>query len=180
MNIYIMRHGTTRYNELGISQGRLNNRLSKSGIELVQKSATKAKDIPFEIIYSSPLMRTVQTANIVNRYHKVKIIKDERLTEIDQGIFTGRKYSTLTPEEKAIKHSRSKSAGMEQSSEVYARACDFLDELKKTCNYENILIVTHDHVATCLETYIKTGSKMYDKTNIVSDFKNAQIKKFVI
>jgi len=180
MNLYIMRHGTTRYNELGISQGRINNRLSKAGVELVEKAAFEAKDIPFEIIYSSPLMRTMQTANIVNRYHKVKIIKDERLTEIDQGIFTGRKYSTLTPEEKALKDARAPGTQMEQSYEVYDRACNFLIELKKTCKYSNVLIVTHDHVATCLETFIKTGSTKFDKTNIISDFKNAQIKKFTI
>lgn len=175
-----MRHGTTRYNELGISQGRLNNRLSKKGIELVEKASFEAKDIPFEIIYSSPLMRTVQTANLINNYHKVKIIKDERLTEIDQGIFTGRKYSTLTPEEKALKDAQTPGTQMEQSYEVYDRAMEFLIELKNTCKYNNVLIVTHNHVATCLEIFIKTGATKYDKPNIISDFLNAQIKKFTI
>ena len=34
MNLFVMRHGTTVWNEKGITQGRTNNRLSKSGIEL--------------------------------------------------------------------------------------------------------------------------------------------------
>ena len=31
MNLYIMRHGTTTWNEKGITQGRSNNKLSKKG-----------------------------------------------------------------------------------------------------------------------------------------------------
>lgn len=175
-----MRHGTTRYNELEITQGRLNNRLSQNGKALVEKTALEAQNLRFDIIYSSPLMRAIQTANIINKYHKVKIIKDERLTEIGQGIFTGRKVSSLTSQEKALKDLRAPETQMEQSCGVYARACNFLDYLRKNCSKENVLIVTHNHIATCLEIYIKTGQKKYSETNIVSDFKNAQIKKFVI
>lgn len=180
MNIYIMRHGITRYNELGITQGRTNNRLSKAGIELVQKVALETKEIPFDVIYSSPLMRTVQTANIINFYHKVKIVKDERLTEIDQGIFTGRKYSSLTEQEKILKKTRASGTQMEPSSKVYERAREFLVELKNNCTHNNVLIVTHNHVATCLEIFIKTGATKYENVEIISDFKNAQIKKFAI
>lgn len=53
--------------------------------------ALKYKDTKFDIIFCSPLMRTIQTANIINKFHNVKIVKDERLIEIDQGIFTGYK-----------------------------------------------------------------------------------------
>lgn len=88
-----MRHGTTAWNEKGITQGRTNNRLSKSGKVLTEQ---RAKDFAYkniDIIFCSPLMRTVQTANIINKFHNVKIQKDDRLIEIDQGIFTGKKRS---------------------------------------------------------------------------------------
>ena len=42
----------------------------------------------------------MQSANIMNKYHQLKIIKDERIIEIDKGIFTGRKKASLTEEEK--------------------------------------------------------------------------------
>ena len=99
MNLYIMRHGTTGWNEKGITQGRSQNRLSKEGKFLAQKQAEKFKNVKFDVIFSSPLMRTMQTANIMNAFHGVKIVKDERLTEIDQGIFTGRHKDSLSSEE---------------------------------------------------------------------------------
>ena len=96
MNLYVMRHGTTVWNEKGITQGRSNNRLSKNGIELTELVSKKFKDIKFDVIISSPLMRTIQTANIMNKYHNVKVFKDDELLEIDQGIFTGHYKNSLT------------------------------------------------------------------------------------
>ena len=102
MKIYVMRHGTTVWNEKGITQGHTNNRLSKKGKILTEEVALKYKNINFDIIFCSPLMRTVQTANIMNKYHNSKIVKDSRLIEIDQGIFTGRSKYDLTEEEKRL------------------------------------------------------------------------------
>ncbi|MBO7527954.1 MAG: histidine phosphatase family protein [Clostridia bacterium] len=39
MNLYVLRHGTTVWNEKGITQGRSQNRLSKSGYKLVENVA---------------------------------------------------------------------------------------------------------------------------------------------
>ena len=103
MKVYVMRHGTTVWNEKGITQGRSRNRLSEKGKTLVLDAALNFKDVSFDIIFTSPLMRTVQTANIMNRYHSAKIIKDNRLIEIDQGIFTGKSKVNLSEEEKQLK-----------------------------------------------------------------------------
>ena len=88
MKLYIMRHGTTVWNEKEIIQGFSKNRLSKSGKLLVEKQAVKHKNTNFDLIIASPMMRTMQTANIMNKFHGIKIVKDDRLREIDQGVFT--------------------------------------------------------------------------------------------
>ena len=99
MKIYILRHGETVWNFKGITQGRSNNRLSSNGKEQVEKIAIDYKDVKFDEIFVSPLMRTIQTANIMNKYHNKKLIRDERIIEIDQGKFTGRRKDSFTPEE---------------------------------------------------------------------------------
>ena len=48
MNLYILRHGTTLLNEQGITQGHLNNKLSKSGTELTKNVAKANKDLQIE------------------------------------------------------------------------------------------------------------------------------------
>jgi probable phosphoglycerate mutase len=131
MKVYVMRHGTTVWNERGITQGRTNNRLSKQGKLLTEEVARKYKDINFDVIFASPLMRTMQTANIINKYHGAKIIKDERLIEIDQGIFSGKGKNEITEEEKKLKFARAKECGMESYQSVYERIANFVQELKQ-------------------------------------------------
>lgn len=177
MKLYIMRHGTTVWNEKGTTQGRSQNRLSKEGKILAQRQAEKFKDVKFDIIFSSPLMRTMQTANIMNAFHGVKIVKDERLTEIDQGIFTGRHKDSLTEEEKVLKANRSKMCGMESLEEVYERSLSFFNFIKTT-KCESVLIVTHNRNAEILSSIVQHKNKEDFEKPLY--FKNAEIRKFEI
>ena len=175
-----MRHGTTVWNERGIMQGRSNNRLSKRGVELTKDIAEKFKDVQFDIIIASPLMRTIQTANIMNKYHNVRVFKDDDLLEIDQGIFTGRFKNSLSKQELEIISLRLKNAGIESYEECYNRAKHFVDNIKKKYNKENVLVVTHNCCASFIEDVI-TGEKVdFNNSNFVRKFKNTEVKKFVI
>ena len=106
MQMYVMRHGTTEWNEQGITQGRTNNLLSARGVAQTEEVAKNYAEVEFDAIYVSPLMRTRQTASIMNAEHNVPIFQDARLLEIDQGIFAGRSKEGLTPEEKLLKKTR--------------------------------------------------------------------------
>lgn len=180
MNLYVMRHGTTIWNEEGIIQGRSHNRLSKSGLDHTEKMAQSVKDIELDAIICSPLMRALQTAKIINKYHNVKIFKDDRLNEIDQGVFTGRKRAGLTPQEWELKKVCEKSTNTETYDECYARIKEFMDNLKKDYHYENIFVITHDCCASFIENIIKNVDVNFEDLNFLSKFKNAEIKKFTI
>ena len=169
MKVYVMRHGTTVWNEKGIFQGHKNNRLSLAGKLETEQVSLKYKDIKFDIIFSSPLMRTVQTANIMNKYHKVKIIKDNRLIEIDKGIFAGRRKNSLTQEEKILKEKRDVSTGMESKEHAMKRISSFIEYLKET-KLQIVLIITHKWIAEFIEECLL-------KKN-TSSFKNAEIRCF--
>ena len=173
-----MRHGTTVWNEKGITQGHTNNRLSKKGIALTKDVAEKYKNSNFDVIYCSPLMRTVQTANIMNKFHNVKVVKDKRLIEIDQGIFTGRSKHDLTKEEKNLKFARSKSCGMESYQSAYDRTKEFLIDIKNNCVFDSVLIITHNCNATFLEDLLLNVDVDFNNDNHLRSFKNAEIKKF--
>lgn len=180
MNIYVMRHGTTVWNEKGITQGRTNNRLSQKGILLIEEVSKKYKDINFDVIYCSPLFRTVQTSNIMNKFHNVKVIKDERLIEIDQGIFTGRSKDDLTEKEKILKVSRDVSCNMESYESAFDRSKDFLNYIKKDGRFNDVLIVTHNCNATFLEVLLSNQKIDFNNDKHLRNFKNAEIKRFVL
>ncbi len=180
MKIFVMRHGQTVWNKKGITQGRSKNRLSKEGLLQAEESARILKYEKIDLIISSPIMRTVQTANIMNKYHNIKIIKDDKITEIDQGIFTGRKYASLTEEEKQIKAKTSKSAGMESFENVAKRVQDFVEEIKQKYNEKTLLIVTHNITASAIEAYIKNEKFDMQIFRNKINFKNAEVKSFEI
>lgn len=62
MEIYIIRHGETRWNRERKLQGRADIPLNENGIALAAKTGIGMKDIPFDLCFSSPLLRARQTA----------------------------------------------------------------------------------------------------------------------
>lgn len=180
MKLYIMRHGTTVWNEKEIIQGFSKNRLSKSGKLLVEKQAVKHKNTNFDLIIASPMMRTMQTANIMNKFHGIKIVKDDRLREIDQGVFTGRKMSSLTDEEKPHQLKKNPKYGMENYESVLKRVVSFYEYLKTLTSYKNVLVVTHNTPASYLESLIIDGFVDISNRQKQINFGNAEIKEFEI
>lgn len=178
MKIYVMRHGRTNWNEKWITQGRSQNMLSKTGkaeaIEVAKKFATTKIDL----IICSPLKRTVQTANLMNEYHHVKIIKDKNLIELDQGVFTGQKYSKQTPEEQEAKRLRLDGYGLEKFVSVYQRVKEFADNLPQNYPYENVLVVTHESPAVYLSAILSKQKIDTENPFTMSRFQNAEIRSF--
>ena len=173
-----MRHGETVWNYKGIIQGRSNNRLSENGKKQVEEQAEKLKDINFDMIFVSPLMRTIQTANIVNKYHKMNLIKDERIIEINQGLFTGRKKNSLTDEEIIIKKEQPESAGIETQQKIYERVKDFYECLVNNYIDKRILVVTHRGIAKTLY-YIINNKGLANEIDDPHLFENAEVRKCI-
>lgn len=180
MKVYILRHGTTCWNEQGKTQGRSQNRLSKSGIKLAEETAENLKNTQIDVIYASPLMRTMQTAKIINKYHNVKIIKSELITEIDQGIFSGRLYKTLTDEEKRLKKERHPSTGMESMENVFKRVKQFAETVLKNEKHENILVVSHNVICSNLSLVLTNTKPDFNDKNQMEAFCNAAVKMYEI
>ena len=63
--IYIIRHGQTELNITNVLQGRSNHPLNETGIRQAEEAAERLKDISFDVVYSSPLIRAVRTAEII-------------------------------------------------------------------------------------------------------------------
>ena len=89
MNLYVVRHGKTEWNKLGLVQGKTNIPLSDEGIKELEKAKEKLKDIKFDICFSSPLFRAIETAiRLVGDITPITI--DERLSERGCGILEGK------------------------------------------------------------------------------------------
>lgn len=92
MDIYLIRHGETDWNKVKRLQGITDIPLNAYGIELAEKTAEGLKDVPFDRIYTSPLIRAYKTAEIIRRDRPIEIIPTEGLLEISFGDYEGLTY----------------------------------------------------------------------------------------
>lgn len=89
MDIYLIRHGETDYNKRKRLQGVTDIPLNAQGIWLARKTAEGLRDIAFDRIYSSPLIRARRTAEIIRGDRPIEIIETDGLKEISFGDYEG-------------------------------------------------------------------------------------------
>lgn len=142
--IYVIRHGQTELNSAHALQGRSNHPLNGKGVEQARVAAQllSARGIVFSHVFSSPLQRAIQTAEIVAP--GVSVTTDDRLIEMDYGPYEGTDLNNLPPEILTFfsdfAHNPAPD-GMEQLSSVVERAGSFVDEI--ACLEGDVLISTH-------------------------------------
>ena len=148
MKLYFVRHGQTKYNISQVYQTE-NAELSELGIKQAKILAKRFSKIPIDIIYSSPMKRAKQTAKIINKSLKKKIIYSNFLKERrSPSEFLGKR--TDSPEILKINKIRNLHendpfwhySDEEIFIEFKERVKKFFNILSKT-KKENILVVTH-------------------------------------
>lgn len=93
MLLYVIRHGETRLNSLGCLQGWTDEPLNENGKELAKITGDALKDVPFDLLITSPLIRARETGELAvsasekNFGRKIPVMEDRRLMEINWGSF---------------------------------------------------------------------------------------------
>lgn len=163
--IYLCRHGQTFLGEQKRKQGHINSELtllSHQGYEDAKIVASKLNDKNIEVIYTSPLLRTIQTTKIImdNLPVKPKEIITPELIEISFG-----KWEGLTEEEidmgwpgefeerKRIGRWNYRVPGGESYRDVSERVIKWWDE-KGRYVLQCSLLVSHNVVGMCLRKHV--------------------------
>lgn len=92
MLLYVVRHGVTAWNRLRKVQGRADIPLAEEGVRLAEKTGKALQNVPFDLCFSSPLKRAVQTAECILGDRRIPVITDERIQEIDFGVLEGTQF----------------------------------------------------------------------------------------
>lgn len=97
MMIYIVRHGETELNALGVMQGWLDEPLNQAGRNLANITGQELKSVNFDYCISSPLIRSVGTCEIILREsnNQVEITTDDRIKEINFGDLEGKPLAEM-------------------------------------------------------------------------------------
>lgn len=89
MRLYLIRHGETDWNTVKRLQGATDIPLNENGEALARAVSEGMRDIPFDLVFSSPLKRAWRTAELLRGERDIPIIADERLREICFGDYEG-------------------------------------------------------------------------------------------
>jgi len=155
LRIYLARHGQNLDNVRGILNGHRNEPLTKKGVSQAHDVANKAKEsgISFDFVYSSPLIRTFETAKIIAEVTGSPEPKEEPLLiERDFGIMTGKDIAdierlcapNILKAEKVTYFLNPE--GAETFPDLMKRARTLLDKIENEHKEGNILLVTHGDI----------------------------------
>ncbi|HEX3028773.1 MAG TPA: histidine phosphatase family protein [Clostridia bacterium] len=147
--VYLVRHAEAMGNVLEVFQGHTDAELSEKGWKQLDCLAERFKYIDFDGLYSSPLKRTIATANAVNHYHNHEIITDSELIEIDGGDWEGvswkdiptrfsKEYDVWISDMQNFKITNG-----ESMAQVYERMKNAVDRIVKANAGKTIVIVSH-------------------------------------
>lgn len=170
MELYIVRHGETLWNKDKRLQGHADIELNDYGRELARKTGEALMDTRIDVIYSSPLIRAYETANLIRNGRNIELKTDDRLKELSFGCYEGANFSELIRDPKLTFQYFFKqpqlyepAADGETLEHLIARAGDFMqaviEPLAASC--ERVMIVAHGALNKAIMSYIKKHSTEY-------------------
>lgn len=149
--VILMRHGQADNNVNKILVGRhIESHLTEFGKNQVLDTAKYLKEISIDKVLVSPVVRTVETAEIVCGYLGVNYEIDERLYEIELGKLVGMNYEEIilkygnlflqfyTENDAALTH-----YGVESFASIKQRIKNILDEITDRYTNKNVLMISH-------------------------------------
>lgn len=88
--IILVRHGETQWNKDDIFRGHIDVPLNEKGINQAQATGKALKNMKIDVVYSSPLSRTMVTAENIAKYHNLKVEICEGLKDLNFGVWQGK------------------------------------------------------------------------------------------
>lgn len=180
LQVYLIRHGRTEWNDKGLLQGWADSPLTEKGIDGAKRTGKALADIPFAACYSSELKRAQDTANYIIGERAIPHFHHQGLNELNFGKWEGKaisdllendEYLALRDRPKAYQPLENQGETMEQFYQRVTNAFWQIVEDHQGKN-ENILIVAHGLTLTLLTAVLK-GVPWHE-------FRNPDYHSFVI
>ena len=153
MRLYLVRHGETESNRLGLALGQDDVPLNERGLRQAEQVARALARQPLAAVYASPLQRALSTARSIAEPQGLEVKVEERLIEMNIGEAEGLTFAEVrsrypdfletwaSPEGPARPM-----PGGERLLDVQERAWSAVDELAARHGEEAVAAVTHNFV----------------------------------
>jgi len=155
---FLLRHGQTNYQEMGLSYPWPDSskaHLTKQGRMDIAKVAKNLKKTKIDLIFSSDLFRTRETAQIVASALGLKIIFDKRLRDENRGIYQGKPKEDYYRDFPLEKRFFQKAPKGNCWNDTKRDVVNFFKDIEKRYNKKSILLVAHGAPLWLLEGFLK-------------------------
>lgn len=149
VNIVLVRHGETAWNRNKIFRGTYDIPLNETGQAQAKLLAKVFRKRRIDAVYSSPLSRAYQTAEIALSHHQIEPVIVEEFIDINYGDWTGKEDSAVEkqwPREHAIWNNEPQKAhipGGEALRTVFNRAFEAMECIAAKHKDQTVAIFTH-------------------------------------
>lgn len=157
--LYLIRHGLIQSNVEQIYAGRNDEQLTESGTRRAQQLGREMRDWNVAAIYSSPVVRTLQTARLLNQHLNAELVIEPDLIEMDLGPWQGLSKQQVAEKFSAQyrvwyrKPAEFKLDGMETLQEVQQRVVKCIDKFRHNGSAQVAAAVTHAANIKCAILY---------------------------
>jgi broad specificity phosphatase PhoE len=147
--LFLVRHGATTLTAEDRFSGAVGVDLSEEGRAQVRRLATRLAHERINAVYTSPLSRTVETAQILAAPHKLPLTQRDGLREISHGRWEGmtrRDVEQRYPDEYEAWNTDPFTfapEGAESGVSVLARALPVIREIVLSHAGQNVIVVSH-------------------------------------
>lgn len=161
LNIYLTRHGETKWNKENRLQGWKNSELTENGIENAILLGKRLNHIDIKTIYSSPSKRALDTAKLISLDRNIPKIVVNDLKEISFGEWEGKtqeeienhyKEDYLNFWNRPHEYNHLPHKG-ESLCDLKGRVAEAIKGIIETNETGNILIVTHGVVIRAMMSF---------------------------
>lgn len=153
MDLLLIRHGKTDWNEEPRVMGAKPIPLNEAGLAQARHLRDWLAQIKLHAVYTSPILRARQTAEIIAEGRgDLKIIEEPGVAEIDYGRWIGLSFSEVAEKYKKeyqtyLKHpSKARVPGGESVVAVQKRAVGAVEKMKKRHAGQRVVAVSHADV----------------------------------
>ena len=167
MELYVVRHGTTDWNEEKKFQGAKDIELNENGRILAAELGRRLDQtgIDFDCIYSSPLIRAYETACLIRGHKTYPIIRNPLLTEISFGKLEGLPYDEWINTDLPRKYFFTEPGRYvpPEGGETFASVCErtkrfiqtIIEPIQQTKPDAHIMIVAHGALLAGMICYLE-------------------------
>jgi len=147
--IYFLRHGETTDSQTGGYCGTLDPDLTPAGYEMAEDFADGHKSLPWVAVFSSPLRRAVATAKPLCEAAGIRMQLKEGLREMAFGQWEGKTPENVNREfhddyvRWLTDPGWNAPTGGQRGIDIARHSSLALEEIEKTCNAGNVLVVSH-------------------------------------